>query len=267
MAGLALALGGAGCLGADGDASQAQEDDTPVETATLVHTLDAGNGHTLEFFDLGEGQVGVKEQFKIGDNALLEARLDETLTLADMYRRVRPDGEVPVAIRAADSHAAYTMSRLQVIHKTAPTLVPSSPSGIESVASAAGTSCSADLFNDSWSAQWFLDNFANPLNYTCPNGDFKDINSFVNKGFTQTWAGGSFPYLLQQFEGDFNVAGSLVIYRNGFGLPANIPIWSGPIPPRNVLRFTVQGGWSNQTNHADGRSFCGHAGMAQVWCH
>jgi hypothetical protein len=33
------------------------------------------------------------------------------------------------------------------------------------------------------------------------------------------------------------------------------------------LQWTIQGGWSNQTNHADGKSFCGHAGVAQIWCH
>jgi hypothetical protein len=263
IAGLALALSSVGCSVAAGDGSQEQGDDVATETSKLVHSFDAGNGHTVEFYDFGEGQVAVKEQYLIGDKPLLDntAAL-EAATLADMYRRVRAGGSVPEAIVAADLHAADTLSKPQVIHTLLPS--PAAPADLGKVEQAA-TSCSADLFGDSWSAQWFIDNFGSLWNYNC-GGDFVNVNQVTNQPSTHSWAGGKYVWLWKGFEGDFNVAGSFYIYRNGFGLPANIPIATGTIPPRNVVAWTIRGGWNSQTNHVTSKSTCGHAGMAQVWC-
>jgi hypothetical protein len=262
MAGLVAALGGVGCAGADG--SQVQEQDESVaETSKLVHSIDVGNGHTLEFYDFGEGQVGIKEQFAMGDTPLLDndAAL-QTLTLEDMYRHVRPGSLVPAGILSADAHAADTLSKPQVIRTKLPALLAQPE--VAKVQSAA-SNCSADLFNDNWSAQWFVDNFAQLWLYNC-GGDFVNVNHAENLTLAQAWAGGKYVWLWKAFNGDFNVSGSFVIYRNGFGLPANIPLGNGSIPPRNVVQWTIRGGWNNQTNHADNRNSCGHAGYAQIWC-
>jgi hypothetical protein len=262
VAGLVAALAGVGCAGADN--SQVQEQDEAVaETSKLVHSVDVGNGHTLEFYDFGEGQVGIKEQFVMGDKPLLDddAAL-QTLTLEDMYRHLRPGTSVPAAILGADAHAADTLSKPQVIRTKMP--APAPQPEVAKVQSAAST-CSTDLFNDNWSAQWFVDNFAQFYLYDC-GGGLVGVNHAENRTATQYWAGGKYVWLWKAFEGDFNVSGSFVIYRNGFGLPANIPLGSGTIPPRNVVQWTIRGGWNNQTNHADSKSFCGHAGAAQIWC-
>jgi hypothetical protein len=261
-AGLMAALGGVGCAGADG--SQVQEQDEAVaETSQLVHSIDVGNGHTIEFYDFGEGQVGIKEQFAVGDKPLLDndAAL-QTLTLEDMYRHVRPGSLVPAAIHAADAHAADTLSKPQVMRTKLPAfLAQPEVAKVESAAS----NCSADLFNDNWSAQWFVDNYAQLWLYNC-GGDFVNVNHAENLTLAQAWAGGKYVWLWKGFNGDHNVSSSFVIYRNGFGLPANVPLASGSIAPRTVAQWTIRGGWNSQTNHADSRNSCGHAGYAQVWC-
>jgi len=264
IAGLALALSSVGCAGAAGDGSQVQGDDAVAETSKLVHSVDAGNGHTVEFYDFGEGQVAVKEQYRMGDKPLLEhAAALETATLADIYRRVRSTGAVPDAIVRADLHAADTLSKPQLIRTTLPT-EPVAPPEVATVQQAA-TTCSADLFHDNWSAQWFVDHFGSLWNYSCSQY-FTNVNHVENQPSTHSWAGGSYVWLWKGFEGDFNIAGSFYIYRNGFGLPANIPLASGTIPPRHVVEWTIRGGWSNQTNHVTSDSYCKHAGMAQAWC-
>jgi hypothetical protein len=262
MAGLIAALGGVGCAGADGSQTQ-EQDEAVAETSKLVHSIDAGNGHTLEFYDFGEGQVGIKEQFAMGDKALLDDNAAlQTLTLEDMYKHVRPGSAVPAAILGADAHAADTLSKPQAIRTKLPALAAQPE--VAKVQSAA-VSCSTDLFNDNWSAQWFIDNFAQFWLYDC-GGDFVNVNHVENQPFTKSWAGGKYVWLWKAFDGDFNVPGSFVIYRNGFGLPANVPLGSGSIPPRNVVQWTIRGGWNNQTNHADSTNSCNHAGAAQIWC-
>jgi hypothetical protein len=263
MAGLALALGGVGCSGAGGDGSQVQGEDVDTEASKLVHSIDAGNGHTLEFYDLGEGQVGTKEQYVIGDKPLLDDAVElEGRTLAETFRYVRPDSLVPEAIVAADAHAADTLSKPQVIRPMLPKPAASEEE-VGMVQSAAG--CSLDLLNDNWSAQWFAANFGEWTNYNC-GGDFVNTLHAENQPSTWAKAGGKYVWLWKGFEGDHNVSGSFVIYRNGVGLPANLPLGSGSIPPRNVVQWTIRGGWDSQTNHADSKSWCGHAGYAMVWC-
>jgi hypothetical protein len=264
VAGLALALGGVGCSGAegDGDGSQVQGDGADTEASRLVHSIDVGNGHTLEFYDLGDGQVGTKEQYVMGDKPLLDDAVElEALTLADTYRYVRPGSLVPEAIAAADAHAADTLSKPQVIRATLPK--PAASNDVAMVQSPAG--CSADLFNDNWSAAWFVANYGEWTNYEC-DGDF--VNTLYATNLSRTWAraGGRYVWLWKGFEGDFNVSGSFTIYRNGPGLPANLPLASGDIPPRNVVQWIIRGGWDSQTNNADSKSWCGHAGYAMVWC-
>src|SRR5260221_13169124 len=106
IAGLALALSSVGCSVAAGDASQVQGDDVATETSKLVHSFDAGNGHTVEFYDFGEGQVAVKEDYLIGDKPLLDGKAAlEAATLADLYRHVRRGGWVPDAMVAAARNA------------------------------------------------------------------------------------------------------------------------------------------------------------------
>src|SRR5713101_7334552 len=173
IAGLALALSSVGCSSAVGDGSQVEGDDVATETSKLVHSFDAGNGHTVEFYDFGEGQVAVKEQYLIGDKPLLDNTTAlEAATLADMYRHVRAGGSVPEAIVAADLHAADTLSKPQVIHTLPPR--PAAQADLGKVEQAA-TSCSADLFGDNWGAQWFIDNYGSEWNYNCSDA-FVQVN-------------------------------------------------------------------------------------------
>jgi hypothetical protein len=267
ICGLVLALGGAGCSAAVGDDPEVQEEGVGVESSRLVHSIDVGDGHTLEFYDFGEGQVGIKEEYAMGDKPLLDDAVAlEASTLADLYRRVSPETLVPAAIVAADAHAADTLSKPQKVYETLPERAAPAEEEVGTVQSAV-VSCSPDHFNDNWSAQWFIDNFGSLWNYNCTGvTGFVNVNRATNLTKTDYYAGGSYSWLWRAFEGDFNVSGSFSIFRNGFGLPANIPLASGSIPPRKVVAWTIKGGWSNQVNHATSRSGCGHAGAAQAWC-
>jgi hypothetical protein len=267
---LALALGGAGCVGVPDDAATAP---APTEemTAKLVHSIDQGNGHTFEFYDMGDGQIGVKELYEVGDKGVLAQLPGGKYSLSDLFRAVRPGERIPAAILAADLHAEDVLSKPQVIHTAAPGTVEAkaidSDPGIEKAQSALAAGCSADLFGDNWSAGWFVTNFCNELGYTCPDVGFPRLVHAENLFSDDWWRdGGGAKWLYRHFEGDFNIAGTAKIYRTGFGLAAPVIAWAGSVPPRHVLDFTVGGGWSNQQNHGSGKSPCGHDGSVVVWC-
>jgi hypothetical protein len=273
MATLALALSGAGCVSGPDEGPTA---DQPAEEmmAKLVHSIDKGNGHTIEFYDLGDGQTGTKEQYVFGDTSLIDDLPRGKYSLADMYRHVQPQGEVPQAIVSADARAAAFLANPQphrdltarVAASSKETSQPPLDPSISTVQAPLAANCSADLFNDRWSAQWFVDNFCQNWQYDCNGSGFPRILHAENTVGSQSWAGGYWNWMYRQFEGDFNVAGSANIYRDGWGLAAAIRIWSGKVPPRNVLTWNIGGGLSNQTNHADGNSPCGHQGHVMIWC-
>ena len=116
---LALAMAGAGCVAAADDGASMEPPEVEM-TAKLVHTVDQGNGHTFEFYDMGEGQIGVREEYDLGDKGMLAALPIGEYSLADLYRHVRPSDPMPAAILGADAHAADILSRPQKIYAAVP---------------------------------------------------------------------------------------------------------------------------------------------------
>jgi hypothetical protein len=266
---LALALAAVACEGVQDDAPA--EPPATKTTAHLVHTIDQGNGHLLEFYDLGDGLVGVKEELDKGDRPLLDKLPDGNHTLADLYRRVRPGQAIPAAIVDADVRAAADVARLKARYAASPTLLdpapPSAPGSELAQIQQAATSCSSDLFGDRWGEQWFLANFGWSLedNLRCTHG-FTQWKHLLNVGSAHASRAGGSWWQYKQFEGDFNVAGKAKIYRSGFPYPTFVVSWQGDVKPRKVLWWNISGGVSWQTNHASGSSPCGHLMNAVMWC-
>lgn len=273
---LALAFTGAGCLSAPDDET-ADDLEGIGQTAKLVHTIDEGNGHTLEFYDAGDGQVAVKEEFFAADHARLDRVPDGNYTLAELYRRVRPTGEVPASILSTDVHAKSVLARLEKLRAERPEFrmpapaeltekLGAAPGGVE-LKQGAVVSCSADLFGDRWGAQWWIDNFCQWWDgfSHCTSG-FTKVSHVENvPTISASWSGGKF-WQYKQFEGDFNVAGKFKIYRTGYPYPTPNVFGQGAVNPRKVIIWNISGGSSWQTNHASGSSPCSHAMDAVVWC-
>jgi hypothetical protein len=275
---LALTFAGAGCLSAPEDQTGAELEGIG-QSLELVHTIDEGNGHTLEFYDAGDGAVAVKEEFFASDSARLDRVPDGNYSLAELYRRVRPSGEIPQGILSADVHAKSVLARLEKLHAERPEFqmptqsqvgerlrAPAGAGDVE-VRNDAVVSCSADLFGDQWGKQWWIANFCQWWDGfgSCSSG-FTTVSHVENVGtISASWGGGKF-WQYKQFEGDFNVAGKFKIYRTGFPYPTAQVFGEGPVNPRKVVIWNISGGSSWQTNHASGSSPCGHAMDAVVWC-
>jgi hypothetical protein len=277
---LALAFSGAGCIGVS-DEPAPEELEGVGETAKLVYTLDQGNGHTLEFYDAGDGQIAVKEELFVGDALLLDKMETRNYTLEELYRHVRPSGEIPRSILDTDIHAKAVLGRLETLRVTRPdfrlpgatpaagtTSVDSTKSSEVELAQGAVVSCSSDILGDNWGAQWWIDNFTrwwdNP-NSHCTSG-FTTTRHGENWGNVHLeWGGGNY-WQYKQLEGDHQTSGQFKIYRTGFPYPTAKVFGQGPVAPRKMVVWNISGGMSWQTNHASGSSPCGHLMWTQVWC-
>jgi hypothetical protein len=259
----------AGTESSSGDPATAETADGIIQVrgtidGRLLHTLEKIPGHVLQFYDFGEGEVGVRESLEIGDTAVLDA-IKAPVAMAEVFRVARPGAEVPVAILEADQRAAH-------IKAARPKMAEDMGAGVEQpeldadygapgaireayeAAGAVASSCSPDYNNDGWAGDWFI---ANHCNEGCFRDCFKNYLS-AGWGTDYDW------FRWKQLEGDFNVSGYTEGWRTGFPYAGRKWIWSYAVLPRRVEIWTMTGG--TMKKHAQGSSPCGHMSWAALRC-
>ena len=257
-AGALLSLG-AGC--GDGDDRGAVTEVSEGINGELVYSLEQGPEHTIQFFDFDNGERnGVYEIMNVGDKSVLgDGTQAEGHSLADIFRKLRPEQQIPERIAAADRRMLQARKLRQAMTPdphwvtAEPTKAPSTLDRAgEGLASAAAT-CSADLLADGWGGQWFKDtnclNNCDPLYFMCD----------ANRGSARWSAAASDYFAYRQMEGDFAVAGRVESYTTGFPYPAPKYWFSTALQPRKIGTWWFSGsGVSWQTNYFTGNSPCGH---------
>jgi hypothetical protein len=275
---LAASLLGTGCLeGADADAPEAIAPE--AETAKLVHELDEGDGHTLEFYDLGYGLLGVKEEMEPTDHAKLKT-LEGTTTLSQLYRSVRAAGPIPEAIVAADDHSARTAKRLEALRAASGVKAPAevapapasaistAPDDVQLTQGAATATCSADYYKDNWGAKWWVNNFG-----LFWEGPAPKCNGFITVDHVENWGSAQYffhggPKQYKQLEGDFNVAGRTIIKTKEIlpGAPWRVSI-DATVSPRKMSVWTFLNPSVFVDYKIEGYSPCNHLMTAFAYCH
>lgn len=278
----AISIAVVGC-GAGGDADSASTESVDASSAAvdgqingdLLHSFTAGTDHIVQFYDFGDGKVGVRESLPMEGQALLD-RVDQRLPLAEIHRIIQPGVEIPKALIAADARMAQarlstpvppsaereTLTTSKDIGATslAPIASQAPKNVAEGVASQsqAAVVCSADAFGDAWGAQWFLNNYCN---WGCSR------ECQTNWGSAHAKVEGNDRFKWKQMEGDFTNAGKISAYMTGYPYPAPHYFYNYSILPRKVeVWFFDNIGWSWQTIHAIGQSPCGHLHFLKGWC-
>lgn len=286
---LAASLLGTGCLeGADAGEPAAVAPE--AESGKLVHKLDQGNGHTIEFYDLGNGLLGVREEMDPTDHATLQNPEGST-TLAQLYRSVRAAGPIPEAIVAADAHSARMAKRLEELSAAnggtgasaevapgpaapvspSPSATPARVSGdpeVELTQGAQTLSCSADFFKDNWGAKWWVQNFGLFWEGKAPSCDgFWNVDHVENWGSAQYFFHGG-PKQYKQLEGDFNVPGRTIIKTKEIlpGAPWRVSI-DASITPRKMSVWNFINPSVFVDYKIEGYSPCNHLMTAFVYCY
>jgi hypothetical protein len=262
-------------------------DGTPEEPSvegrvngTLVHRYDVSPGHFIEFYDIGDTYL-ISEEFPIGQESRV-APLDSTLSMREFFHALRPGMAVPAEIDHADLRIAQVDEEIRRRAVNGPTLAssisdplsgetlagegaatPAKPEIPERTAGDLSTralGCSADLFNDAWGEQWFVDNH-------CPayfSGCGRDCGARNRYDVVRRYANSN-SLLWVQMEGDFNLAGEMHGTRTGLLDPTPVWVWEKPVPPRKVVVHRRGSGGSG-TMHAYGSSPCGHAHVGLQLC-
>jgi hypothetical protein len=166
-AGLAvLALVGCGNAGLDSSEYEVSAPSDGVTSSseaivngTLLETLDFGGGHKLEFYEFEHGQTGVHETQSIENARSLLKGIAGGSTLADVYRALKPEAEVPVALANADARSLEFVDLIPEANESQ--LLPVAAEQESNDENMIQKSCSADFFGDNYGEQWFLDNFCN----------------------------------------------------------------------------------------------------------
>jgi hypothetical protein len=230
----------------------------------LLHTLEKIPGHVLQFYDFGDGEVGVRESLEIGDTAVLDA-IKAPVAMGEVFRVARPGVEVPVAILEADKRAAHIKATRTNIAKDVGAAVgqpeldsePGATGAVHEaydVTGAIAASCSPDYNNDGWAADWFISNHCNE---GCLRNCYKN---YLSGGWETDYDW----FRWKQLEGDFNISGYTRGWRTGFPYAGRKTIWSYDVLPRRVEIWTMTGG--TMTKHAEGSSPCGHMSWAALRC-
>lgn len=238
----------AGCNTGEQDVPAAPSATTTGIHGELLAKVEVSPGHSVDFYDYGDGAVGAHEVVDIGDEILMD-KIQTKPTLADIFKLAKPGAQVPRALIDAQTRAdayirqhpkpAQLIDNNDLPSKVVPSAATPVASGedVGSVTSAL-TACSGDLLGDNWGAQWFLNNF-------CNEGCFRDCPTNVgssNWNTTKDW------FKWKVMAADFNVVAHTE-GRHECGICASAELkWSYDIQPRKVDIHTMTSGYHWYTN-------------------
>jgi hypothetical protein len=223
-----------------------------------LYTKDVGFDHQIQFYDFGDGSLGVHESFSVdtGEVAFVDSS-GSFANLTELYGKLNPgDNNTPSMVVEADQRAARSPRSQTLTPSTSSDRLPAISQEVS--AGTTGT-CSGDFYNDGWGGQWFINNYCNAGNFRwCPtNMGWADSGSF-----TVSWS------KWQQMEGDFNLTGHITGGHNQCpgGIFAGGCNWhvdfDYDVQPRHIEIW-----YFNNVNNGDvhGSSQCGHLHIAFLW--
>jgi hypothetical protein len=236
----------------------------------LLYSLELTPVHRIDFYEFADGQTALRETYKAGDaRTVLQPLSGKGLkTLTELYQHfAAPGASVPSAIREADVRAANSQRFNYAPVTPVGRWVGRGASGDNVVRSSPVTdglgqdrqglsACSGDFFGDNWGAQWFRDNYCNPIGMenACITNHQEEVAYFTSCGLDY-----------YQFEGDFDNIGSVRMEHescNFWGTCSFITDWNGFVSPRDDFHwyYNYPGTW-----RVTGRSSCGHLDMSFSW--
>ena len=250
---------------------------------TMLHRINAGPKHTIEFFQLDTGITAVRETLPIdsGEQPLVDSthRSESPFSLAEVFRLLSPRQTVPDALLRADAESEMITNDVRLFKgwpkfspepdsfglkqiSTSLTSHANTVSALSATASAATQSCSSDYYGDNWGADWFKQNY-------CNTGQAKTC--WFNIGWGNSTRSNFKWYSYRQMEGDFNIAGhatvSYWLCTGNFitGTYCGWAVyWDEDIAPRTIQIWTLGKDWSDGVR-ASGTSPCGHLDMATLY--
>jgi hypothetical protein len=227
---------------------------------TLLESIVLSEDHRIDFFELTSGGTIMREEYSM--DVPTEGRLPQLQDLdgmAAVFRALRPDEAVPVALSEADARdAVRRRTEAENGLYASDEMDEEADVGNEPVSTRAQTlSCSADLYGDGWGGQWFLDNY-------CAGGPglYKWCwanNSGYSSGGFDVWH----TLVWTQFVGDFNRSGSFMLQHRSCGLFScdwEIDVWES-IPPRKVRTWSS----THSKQKILSESPCSHQGVVFKW--
>lgn len=286
VVGLGLALLSVGCSGA----GEGNEMPQGIQER-LVYTLQISDSHKVDFYEYGYGITGTHETFPVGDVEALRLPDERERTLSELFSLIAPDKIVPDELVEADARSLVAKAGLERTLALDPNFqLPEqdsnllgkpdqsrAPDGAESLGqvSQAQVACSGDFFNDSWGAQWFINNFGIGFSngVKCPKApanraSFSDQASATNLGGFNTFYTSKKILQWKQMEGDFNVVGwtQATVGPDTQAVHTNV-MWNHSVAPRTVSIHTLNP-WNVNGNswRANGSSTCKHMHLTMVWC-
>lgn len=233
----------AGCGNASEESSTAEGTSKQGTIAgQLLSSVEISPDHKLDFYEFGEGSVGVHESLPIGDKQILD-QIDDKASLQRIYSLARPGAAVPAALIDAQARADEyqrqfpgTGAAVDVADPTLPAKqIPQVPSSAENTKSTSQdlTLCSDDQLGDNWGSQWFLDNF-------CNTGCFRNcVTDQASKSYSTTRD----RFWWRSMNGDFWNPAHTAGYRECSICASFKTIWDYDIAPRHVDSWTMTGGY------------------------
>jgi hypothetical protein len=268
-----FALSGVGCITApdspdielNSKAQSSQLGSVPkigYINGTHLYSKTLGEDHIVSLYEFGPGVTAIRESLSMdnGENPVVDS-MNSFRFLADVYTELNSSAkEIPAVILEADARAAQTAASAVMPNAT----LPSAEDGFRlSSGPRVETACSADLTNDGWSGNWFLNNYCNTGAFRYCQANFAWVDSGT---FSRSWAS------WRQMEGDFNLPGHIhgdhaFCDRGPFGIGACgwqiITDFEYDVLPRHIEIWTWNSGSSNA--HVAGSSQCGHIGVSFLW--
>lgn len=250
LVGLAGAQLVGGCDGAEQSVPAGQSTAAQGIHGELLATVQVSPGHSVDFYDYGDGAVGAHEVVDIGDEILLD-KIKTKPTLAEIFSIVKPGAAVPRALLDAQTRADTYNRRFPRPAQAADDVLPTnsvSPAATQvassdvAARSSAVVSCSGDLLGDNWGAQWFLNNY-------CNEGCFRDCPTNVTYSdwtTTKDW------FKWKVMAADFNVTAH-TSGSHECSICASWDLkWSYDIQPRKIDIHTMTSGyrWSTSASSA-----------------
>ncbi len=224
----------------------------------LLHAIQIEADHKVEFYEFGDGETAIREPDQPVPEAIVQADGRRSAMLEARAASGAPpeDSKTAPDMLTSDSAAREAAGAT----RSTPAIAGAAPSELATVSSAIGT-CSADQNNDSWGANWFLNNY-------CVQGAFRDCHTnwgwYDNQGTVRS-------SYYRQMEGDYNVSGHTsgqyrkCVWSIFYGWECfYFTEWNYDVLPRHVEAWDHGFGDSGWVRRA-GNSPCGHLQVAFEW--
>ena len=238
----------------------------------LMHAIDLGDGHKVEFYDFGDRHYGVRETKNVDmADALVLNDAMEGMSLAEIYRQVvadATDASIPRALLEADRILAEPEPQMTEA-AAVETVATGERVGVTQQAVAMPPTppppqlpCSNDAFGDGWGARWFQDTF-------CVEGSFRWCPVHWG-GYDTDWVKKKWIRTIQM-EGDFANFGHMKAWKTWIPndcwpftcLRKTEVAWDYDVLPRHVENWLNTGGSTFELK-ATGWSSCGHGHLASL---